>query len=262
MRRGNLFWGGVLVLLGVLFLLQAQGLIHDVWRLAWPLFVMLLGVWILTDRFLSGWTGGSTEEFSIDLQGASKVALDFDHGAGAVQFSGDAPTGVALAGLTAAGMDMHSGLSGDTMSVDINAGPTFIPFIGPAGGVWKFHLTQEVPVSIKVDAGATSLDFDMTNVKLAFLGVDTGASSLKVKLPTHAGSTLVDVQSGAAALEFSVPQGVAARVRFEQGASSTNIDLVRFPQLAGGIYQSPDFDSAPNKIEINLEGGANSVSVH
>jgi hypothetical protein len=27
------------------------------------------------------------------------------------------------------------------------------------------------------------------------------------------------------------------------------------------LYQSPDFDSAANKVEINLEGGANSVKV-
>lgn len=261
MKRSNLFWGGFLIILGVLFFLQTQGLIHDIWGWIWPIFLMLMGAWILTDRFFPAWLGGSTEEFSINLQGASKVALDFDHGAGSVQFNGEAPAGIALSGLKAAGMDIHSAVNGDTLGVNIDAGPTFVPFIGPSGGTWQFRLTREVPVSIKVDAGMTSLDFDMTNVKLTFLGVDIGASSLKVKLPANAGSTLIDVESGAASLEFVVPQGVAARVRLEQGASSSNIDQARFPLLGGNVYQSPDFDSAANKVEINLEGGANSVSV-
>jgi hypothetical protein len=69
------------------------------------------------------------------------------------------------------------------------------------------------------------------------------------------------VESGAASLDFSVPQGVAARIRFKQGASSSTIDQARFPLTDSGLYQSPDFDSATNKVEINLEGGANSVNV-
>ncbi len=262
MKRGNIFWGGILILLGILFFLQAQGLIKDVFGWFWPFFLMLMGLWVLTDRFFPTWAGGSTEQFSLDLQGASKVALDFDHGAGSVQFTGGAPLGVALGGTKATGMELKSSLNGDTLAVDIDAGPTFVPFIGPSGGVWRFQLTQEVPVTMKVDAGATNLDFDLTDVKLTFLGVDTGASSLKVNLPANAGSTLVDVESGAASLEFSVPQGVGARIRVEQGASSLNIDQSRFPMLSGGLYQSADYDSAANKVEINLEGGANSVNVH
>jgi len=263
MRRGSMFWGFILVLLGCLFLLQARGLISDVFSWFWPLVLILLGAWIVLERFLprGSYTG---ETFSIDLQGAAKVDLDFDHGAGTVVLTGGAPAGVAIIGSQAIGMDVSSHLSGDSLSVDLNAGPNFLPFIGPEGGEWHFQVTQEVPVNLKVDAGASSLDFDFTNVKLAFLGVDTGASSLKVKLPANAGHTLVDVESGAATIEMIVPEGVAARIRCEQGVSSMNIDEKRFPLVTsmGNLRQSPDFDSAVNKVEINLEGGANSVKVY
>jgi hypothetical protein len=262
MRRGSMFWGFVLVLLGGLFLLQAQGLITDVFGWFWPIVLILVGAWIVFGRFLPHGSD-SGETFSIDLQGAAKVDLDFDHGAGTVVMTGGAPVGVALIGSQAVGMDVNSHLSGDSLTVDLNAGPTFLPFIGPEGGEWRFQVTQEVPVSMKVDAGASSLDFDFTDVKLAFLGVDTGVSLLKVKLPANAGRTLVDVESGAATVEMIVPEGVAARIRFEQGVSSIDIDEKRFPLVTSmsNLYQSPDFDSAANKVEINLEGGANSVKV-
>lgn len=260
MRRGSIFWGIILVLLGGLFLLQAQGLIKDVFGWFWPIVLILVGAWIVFARFIPRGSG-SGESFSINLDGASKVDLDFDHGAGTVVMTGGAPVGVALTGLQGATMDVNSHRDGDTLTVDLNAGPTFIPFLGPDGGEWRFQVTEEVPVHLKVDSGASTLDFDFTNVKLAFLGVDMGASSLKVKLPANAGHTLVDVESGAASVELFVPEGVAARIRTEQGVSSMDIDEKRF-LVSGSLRQSPDFDSAANKVEISLEGGANSVKIH
>lgn len=262
MKRGNIFWGLVLIILGGLFLLQTQRIITDVLGWFWPLFLILLGVWVIGERFLPR-GGASGETFSIDLQGAARLELDFDHGAGSVVMTGGAPAGVALTGSQGTGMDINSQLSGETLTVDLNAGPTFLPFLGPEGGEWRFQVTQEVPVHLKVDAGASSLDFDFTNVKLAFLGVDTGASTLKVKLPANAGHTLVNVESGAATIDLAVPAGVAARIRMEQGASSVHIDQARFPLTVamGNLYQSPEYDGAANQVEINLEGGANTVKI-
>ena len=261
MRRGDIFWGGILIILGALFLLQANGRLSDVFGWFWPLFFILLGAWILATRYLPGLASDSGEKFSIDLQGATQLALDFDHGAGSVQIGGGAPAGVAVAGSQASGMDVKSHLSGDRLEVKIDAGPTFIPFIGPESGTWHFQLSQEVPITLDVDAGASHLELDLTDLKVTHVSVDTGASTLQVKLPARAGNTLVDIESGAATLDLSVPQGVAARVRVRQGASSIDIDKSRFPMRDTGLYQSADYDTAANKVEINLDGGANTVKV-
>jgi len=264
-RRGSIFWGVILIVLGLLFFLRASGFLRgDVFGWFWPVFLIILGIWVLAGRYFSRGAGPDGQTFSIDLQGAAKMELDFDHGAGAVQISGGAPTGVAISGSKASGMDVSSHLAGDSLSVNLNAGPTFIPFLGPDGGEWRFQLTQEVPVAIKVDAGASSMDFDMTDIRLSFLGVDTGASSLKVKLPANAGHTLVDIEAGAASIDLLVPAGVGARIRFDQGVSSMDIDEQRFPFFAASanLRQSADYDSAANKVEINLEGGASSIRIH
>jgi hypothetical protein len=259
-RNSNLFWGGVLILLGGLFAFQAAGWITDVFGWFWPLFLMLLGVMVLVDRFARPGPG-SQEQFSVDLQGAARMMMQLSHGAGSVRMNGGAPSGVAVTGIKGLAMEMKNHLSGETLTVDLDAGPTFLPFLGPEGGAWVFELTRDVPVSVKVEAGAASLDFDFTDVRLEFLGVDTGASSLKLRMPAQAGRTLADIESGAATIDVTIPAGVAARIRMEQGASAQAIDQARFPALGGGIYQSPDFESAPNRLEINLEGGANSVTI-
>jgi len=261
MRRGDVFWGGILVILGGLFLLQANGLISDVFGWFWPILLVLLGGWILAGRYLPGLAGNSMEDFSIDLQGATQIGLNIDHGAGSIALVGGAPAGVAVRGTQASGMSMKTHLQGERLDVKIDAGPSFIPFLGPDSGVWQYQLNQDVPFNLDVDSGASSMDFDLTDIKVAHLSVDTGASTLKIKLPAHAGSTLVDIDSGAATLDLTVPQGVAARVRARQGASTFNIDLSRFPMLDNGLYQSADFATASNKVEINLDGGANAVTV-
>jgi hypothetical protein len=260
MRRSSLFWGGILILLGVLFSLKAANLITDVFGWFWPILLILVGVMVLIDRFLAP-SLGSGGVFSIDLQGAAKVALDVDHGAGSIKVTGGAPAGMAVTGTKGVAMDVKSQLNGDTLTVDIDAGPTFIPFLGPEGGSWVFQVTNDIPVSMKVDAGASALDFDFTDVKLEFIGVDTGASSLTMKMPATAGRTLVDVESGAAMIDITLPEGVAGRIRMEQGASAQNIDLARFPNVTTSLYQSPEFETAANRVEINLEGGANTVNI-
>ncbi len=262
MRRGNIFWGVILIVLGLLFLLQTTGMISNVFGWFWPVFLMLLGGWILAGRMLPQWRGSSSEEaFSIDLQGAAQLALDFDHGAGSVQVGGGAPAGVAISGTQATGMDMKSHLSGDRLEVKIEVGPSFIPFLGPDSGVWRFQVNQDVPLSLDVDAGASSLDFDLTDLKVTRMKVDMGASTLKMKLPANAGNTVVDIDSGAATLDLSVPQGVGVQLRLKQGASTVDVDQSRFPMQDSNFYQSSDYAAAANKVEISLDGGANTVKV-
>ncbi|PWH14581.1 MAG: hypothetical protein DDG60_07460 [Anaerolineae bacterium] len=260
MQRGNLFWGGVLLLLGSLFALQAANIIEDVFGWFWPLFLMLLGTAILVHQFSASQTD-TKPEFSIDLNNAARLSVEINHGAGALHLTGDAPPGIALRGVKSTAMNVKKYQSGDTLTVEIEAGPSFLPFLSPEDGTWPFHLTNEVPVAVKINAGVASLDFDFTNTNLEFLGVDMGASSLRVKLPAQAGRTLVAIESGAASIDITIPSSVAARIFLKQGASAQQIDTTRFPQIEQDLYQSPDFEAAPHRAEISLEGGANSITI-
>jgi hypothetical protein len=58
-----------------------------------------------------------------------------------------------------------------------------------------------------------------------------------------------------------VPEGVAARIRAEQGASAIEVDTSRFP-YSNGIYESPDYSSAQNKVDVMIQAGAGRVAVH
>jgi hypothetical protein len=81
-----------------------------------------------------------------------------------------------------------------------------------------------------------------------------------VILPEAAGATSVRAEAGAASLTFEVPDGVAARIRTRMALGSTRIDEARFPRVGDG-FQSMDYGSALNRIDLDIQGGVGSLQV-
>lgn len=260
MKRDNVFWGIVLILVGVLLYLQTQGIIHDVFKYFWPLALILVGGWIILGVY---WKPAPSSEdmFSIPLGAAKSVRYNFSHGVGQLEISGGAPAGQAIVGTSAVGMNRKSYLNGDQLEVRVEAGPSFVPFVGPNEGVWRFQLAQDVPVLLTVETGASSLNIDLKDMLVTRFALKTGASSSNVTMPAR-GASLLDVEAGAASINIRVPEATAARVRVKEGVTAVNVDTNRFPRLDSGIYQSTNFDSCSDRTEINIEAGLGSVSVN
>lgn len=91
--------------------------------------------------------------------------------------------------------------------------------------------------------------------------LEAGASRITLTPPARVENARVEVEAGAAALDVRIPEEVAARIVCDVGLATQSIDLNRFPFLGGGVYQSPDYESAPYRVELHLEVGASSVTV-
>jgi hypothetical protein len=121
-------------------------------------------------------------------------------------------------------------------------------------------LTDAVPLKLLLDGGAANTNADLTDLKVTDLRVKTGASSTTIRLPRAAGMTTVRINAGAASVKLFVPEGVAARVHSSMAIGSNDINRQRFP-LSGSDYLSPDYATAPNKVDIQFEGGVGSLAV-
>ncbi len=261
MRRGELFWGALLVLLGVLFFLQAAHLITgDVWSWFWPLLIIAVGAWILMGGFRARTRFESAEKFSVPLQGARQARLTIEHGMGHTDLRAGANPGDFLTGVSAVGMEQKTRLDGDKLEVEIGAGPSFIPFVGPESGMWEYRLNPDIPTSLRIEAGASRLDLDLTDLQITTLSYEGGASNLNLTLPARVANTLVDINAGAASINLKVPEGVALRLR-RKGVGSMSIDTQRFPMRDTGLYQSADYDTAQYHADVTLDGGATSLTV-
>ena len=259
MKRDNIFWGGVLIIVGVLLYLQTQGIITDVFRYFWPIVLILVGGWIILGVYWKP-APSADDMFSIPLGAARTVKYNFAHGAGQLEIGGGAPAGEAIVGTSAAGMNRRSHLIGDQLEIRVEAGPSFIPFVGPTEGVWRFQLPQDVPAVLTVESGASLLNIDLKDVLATRLALKTGASSANVTMPAH-GVSLLDVEAGAASVNIRIPEMTAGRIRVKEGVTAVNVDTSRFPRLDSGIYQSSNYDSTADRAEIYLEAGLGSISV-
>lgn len=260
-QRWALFWGSVLVLLALCFLLKALGVIDDVLGYFWAGFLILAGVGLVLSALVPQKIAPDGDVASVELEGAREAVVEIEHGVGSLEVTGGAPPGVLLTVSRGAGLGLSSRLEGERMKVKVNCAPSFIPGIGPEGGVWRIRLTDQVPLTLAVESGASQVVLDLEDLPVAFCKLEAGATRVALTVPARVANARIDVEVGAATLDVRIPEGVAARIVFEEGLAAREIDPQRFPPLAGGVYQSPDYERAPYRVELRLEAGASSVTI-
>jgi hypothetical protein len=171
-----------------------------------------------------------------------------------------------LSGAFAGGLDYRTDRAGGVLSVDMRVPHQGMWFLAPwqlwrGGGLaWTFGLSPEIPLSLYLETGAGEAHIDLTDLHVTDLRLQTGASSTRLALPAQAGYTRAKIEGGAASLSVRVPTGVAARIETSGGLASISVDRDRFPRQAG-VYQSPDYQAAENKIDLRVEIGAGSISI-
>jgi len=264
MRRSALFFGTIIVLLGVVLLGINLGIVtSQIWRFFWPLVLVILGVWFLVGPTL--WKG-STEsvERSIPLSGDSEAEIIFNYGAGRMNVASSSNPQELLGGFFAGGVTEDLQHINGKAVLKINPPADFFPgnwMYGNKGIEWDVRLNRDIPLQLHFHTGACEAHLDLGDLKVNDLSIETGASSTDVKLPTSAGFTRVVVKSGAAEVKLHVPQGVAASISESSGLSGIKVDTSRFMQNSH-TYQSADFGTAANKVEIYYEGGVGSVEIN
>jgi hypothetical protein len=214
-----------------------------------------LGGWFLIGAFIPRGKPPD-EDLAIPLGGVRQASVRVRFGAGTLD-SAVAAAGHLIDGRFVGGV-LHRGdaRSGVDLEQDTSYGMPFLQ----RESAWTLGLTGEVPLELRVDAGASRTRLDLSETKVWRLELRTGASETTVTLPRAAGVTDVKADAGAASLTFIVPNGVAARIRPKVVIGSIRVDEDRFPR-SGSDYQSPDFGSAPNRVDLEINGGVGSVRV-
>jgi hypothetical protein len=260
-KRASLFWGSVLIVLAALLLLKQMGVIAgDILGYFWPLLIIAFGAWLIVG-FFARKRPVQGEQVSIPLEGAASASIKLDHGAGRLTLLSGAGAGEILSGTFANGLSYKSHLEGSRLEVKLRNSQEFWAWWPGESLDWDIHLNRDIPLSLKIDSGASNSILDLSDLKVNDLDIDTGASSTELTLPANAGNTHVDIDTGASSLKVSVPQGVAASIRVKSGITSVNINS-RFPHLEGDLYQSTDYNTAANRVDMTIDSGVGSIEVN
>lgn len=194
------------------------------------------------------------ERINVGLDGAERAEIDIAFGAGHLRVGRAAP-GHLLDGSIVGGNVIHDRAG----RVRLRSDTPWLEWVPGLQRDWAIGVSGELPVRLDVQTGAADVELDCRELQLDELIVHSGASAVRVQAAAH-GVSRIRTETGVGSLDVAVPSGVAARVRTTAMLGSREIDLARFPAVVGG-YETPGFDRAPDRVEIDARTALGSLRI-
>lgn len=252
----SLLGGVALIAAGGLLLLRAVGLVPDV-----PLGpVVLIAVGLAVLAVARRPATPDEQAATLALDGASEARVVLDHGAGSLRVGGGAGPGQLLDGRFTGGVVQRVDRTGDRLALTLQPDRDLDRWLARANPLtWDVSLGPDVPIDLEVRTGASRVRLDLSSLRVPSLRLKTGASDVEVVLPGH-GPCSVGISAGAADVRVVVPPGVPAEVHNRSALTGFSIDQERFPRV-NGAHRSPGYDTATDRVDIDIEGGVASFTV-
>ena len=265
MRKSGIFWGIVIILAGLLLLSNTLQIVQfSFWKVFFPLALILLGVWFLMGPTM--FRRDLTPQYSgMPLQGARAIDLKLAHGAGRLEIGASSNPAELLSGSFVGGVQSSATLEADgTLKAKVEA-PTDIIMAFPWGYAshglsWNVNLNRDLPMKLRLSTGASETNANLIDLKVTDLRIETGASNTQVTMPAQARFTRVQIETGASSINLRIPLGVAGRISIKSGLSNIKVDPSRFMRI-GELYESADYATAANRVEIFVEAGVGSIDI-
>jgi hypothetical protein len=293
MTTGRLLGGAILILLGGLLLAANYGYVDwgffvSLWYL-WPLLLIIVGVQLLFGR-RQPWLAALLT-LVIIAAGLALVVFGDETGSwfpsGQVettQIDGPSTDGVreaeARIDVGAARLILGPGSKRTTVTGTFESRRTptidhqtsddrYRLQVSQEGGWYFFpsnlgrdelnlELATGIPWKIDVNTGAADVDIDLSDVTLADLTIDAGASSVDLTVGRDViesgASVLVD--GGAGSYHVRLPEELDIRLNVDAGVSSVDVD--------SGFRRSGDdyrHEGDGNELQVRLKAGVSSVTV-
>ncbi len=257
--RPGYFWGGLLVVLGLLFLAGNLQLLNNLsWDYIWPSVLIALGVWLIAVRMLPGGASaaGATMDITEARDGLEKAKLQIAVGAARLDVRG-----AALGDLL-----YHARIdySGQQPEVRFDRATGDVRISQPSDlmmGAWRrfkldLQLSDALSWDVDCSTGAIRATIDLSTVPLARFECKTGASRIDLSVSKPAGEVPIRIQGGALRVELNRPAGAAARVRVSGGAIRFVADGTTQDGIGSREWRSSDFDAATDRYDAQITGGA------
>jgi hypothetical protein len=291
----SFFWPAVLILVGVFALLVNAGIvpIDRLDRLTdlWPLILVVIGLELLVRRGMQGAAAelaaaliilvaivGAAAYVALGpaipagtqiLDASGKVGslqsanVQVDAGAANITVAGNSSIGDDLfrAHIEYSGRKPDVSLDQSTADVHISQGNTSGLFFQNHRFVLNLQVNSSVRWKIAVNSGASTDTFNLSSIQVASIDLNTGASHEDMTLGTPSGNVPITVNGGALTVNVHRVKGVAASAAVSGGGVSLSFDGRQTHAFGTVTAQTGDYDSASDRYQIQINGGACNVTV-
>jgi hypothetical protein len=148
---------------------------------------------------------------------------------------------------------------------------------------WQVQINPKVASDLAARTAGGNVNLNLAGMTIIRLLAETGGGNMTVALPDKAanlnatvktgggdvtvdagssmtGSNTLNASSGAGNVVVHLPGGIPARIHASSGMGKTIVDS-RFNKIDDTTYQSPDYDSAIDRVEITVSSGAGNVTI-
>ena len=259
-RGPGLFWGGFLVIVGVLLLLANTGVLANIdWNYVWPVLLIALGLWLILARIGPG-GAASAVDTADSRDGLTRAKLEVAVGSGRIQVRS-----AALGDQLYRAHVEHAGTAPE-VKLDRATGTLRISqrldwFAGARRLRIDAQVADAIPWEIVLNTGAIRGEFNLASTSLASFDCRTGASQVDLTVGTPKGAVPMRVQGGALTVNIVRPAGTAIRLQASGGAVQLRADGTRQDGIGSRDWRSAGYDSAADRYDVTVSGGALSVSI-
>lgn len=287
----------ILIGIGVVFLLM--NVLDINWGRLWPLILVVLGLYLLFGRNSIG-SPTKTGYFNTPLGGTKSARMNLNLSIGEAQVTSLTGSDKLIDAEVHYVGEIDFSVSGEEEKVVTlrQTSDSGLQWLNPAtwfanfdGLPWRIGLSPDVPLELNFSGGAGRSELNLRGLNITGLRLQGGVGQMNLSLPTSVdgydvriqggvGETRLDVpanttsnieiQGGVGQIVLNAPSNVALRLRSRGGIGTVNVSS-RFTRTAGGdsdfelgktgTWETPDFESAAHKIEIDYVGGVGSLRV-
>ncbi len=286
-------WGIFLLFLGIVFLLQTLnvlpwGLWGTLWRF-WPALIIAIGLGILLRRYnpwlisalilalfgaflgIAIWqyeastpAGETAASYSVPVGSMASAQIQIDFTAGSLNMGSLQPGSSNFVEVASEAKNGNGSIRADFTSQN-SEGKLYLSTEHVNRQFWdklnsEVRIARDIPLTLEVEAAVSNLDLDLGQLQVTELRMDIDAGNYTVRMPSSAGVTRAYIKADVANIEVTIPDGVAAKIRVNVNLAALEVDESRFPR-EGNYYISDDFESAENRIELDIDCNIGRVQI-
>jgi hypothetical protein len=301
MKYRNIFWGVILILVGILFTLENLNVIYfnvsELWRL-WPVVLILWGIsiipadkWIrlglvllvlggsvffMLDRTVEwendrDYSSDWSYEDSSDYVDEQHFDISYDDSTEFATLNMEAAAGnFILRDTTSSLLGFHQSEGGiryqyfakkinDRVKINIQTADGKVNFKNNSDSRVRVELNEAPLWIINLEVGAASVKFDLSPFKVQKVNLESGAASLNLRLGDKYPETKVNIEAGASKIVIELPEATGCDLEVSALFSGKKIE--GFEKIDHGHYQTPNFNTAANKVYLEMNAAVSSYSI-
>jgi hypothetical protein len=125
---------------------------------------------------------------------------------------------------------------------------------------FDISLNKNPIYDFELNLGASELNFDFSEYKVSDVEINSGASNIDIKLGELYDSTKVVINTGVSKIRIGIPNNSGCRLECESVLSLKDFD--GFVKKSSNVYETSNYSSAENNIEIEFEGAMSEFEVY